>query len=477
MSELCSCILPYVLRFLQMQRDAQPAALCIRDSPGAPVEIASLSSVTDGRINCLREAVTFFRDAEAARASGLTSDVTGRSFVRNTLSLYDSLQYPLLFPTGRGGWFCSPPDSHWNAAATAHAPEPTIDTVAAALTAAEQQVPGRAVPSVVSMPPDSGAMDAGTEHVPPCPFANPEQQPCTSSAGCTCATFQALQQSNGDDVDDTAAADNLPDDEPAGGEGDGEGGDSDGEAAGGGAHAKSKWRYPESTMGTPLTVRTFTKAAVFQCVILMAMARLMQEWVLGQFSRWQEIQFATIDAMKRSGKLVMRRSAEAVRAAARVAGSAAMGPYADLIGKPAPDRLPGSVPGSKAYQQRLIDDGMAVIETMGKPTLWITVTCNPNWPEFQQAFASSSTCQDRVDLQVWSFRFMLHFIVSCQCVSLCLAPLAAATVPRLQHLPEGHPQALASGHVFRAQIDVHHVGCGVPEAWSPTCPYRCSVGG
>ena len=30
---------------------------------------------------------------------------------------------------------------------------------------------------------------------------------------------------------------------------------------------------------------------------------------------------------------------------------------------------------------KLYQDGMAIIQTIGKPDLFITVTCNPNWPE------------------------------------------------------------------------------------------------
>ena len=50
-----------------------------------------------------------------------------------------------------------------------------------------------------------------------------------------------------------------------------------------------------------------------------------------------------------------------------------------------PYMLPASIPGSPMYQRNLVDDGMAVIGRFGNPTLFITFTGNPAWPEFLEA--------------------------------------------------------------------------------------------
>ncbi len=45
--------------------------------------------------------------------------------------------------------------------------------------------------------------------------------------------------------------------------------------------------------------------------------------------------------------------------------------------------LPSSFKGSPRYLMRLFQDSMAVIRNFGKPDLFVTVTCNPQWPEIQ----------------------------------------------------------------------------------------------
>ncbi len=42
---------------------------------------------------------------------------------------------------------------------------------------------------------------------------------------------------------------------------------------------------------------------------------------------------------------------------------------------------PSSFMGSPRMQRKLIADGLAVVRCLGKPTYFIMITCNPNWPE------------------------------------------------------------------------------------------------
>ncbi len=45
--------------------------------------------------------------------------------------------------------------------------------------------------------------------------------------------------------------------------------------------------------------------------------------------------------------------------------------------------LPSSFMGSPRRQRKLIADDLAVDRCLGKPTYFITITCNPNWPELR----------------------------------------------------------------------------------------------
>lgn len=42
------------------------------------------------------------------------------------------------------------------------------------------------------------------------------------------------------------------------------------------------------------------------------------------------------------------------------------------------------VVGSRRYMNQLYFDGMAICANIGFPDLFITFTCNPNWPEIQR---------------------------------------------------------------------------------------------
>lgn len=49
--------------------------------------------------------------------------------------------------------------------------------------------------------------------------------------------------------------------------------------------------------------------------------------------------------------------------------------------------LPSSFVGSKRYMDQLYFDGMSISSTVGFPDLFLTFTCNPNWPEIPREYA------------------------------------------------------------------------------------------
>ena len=46
--------------------------------------------------------------------------------------------------------------------------------------------------------------------------------------------------------------------------------------------------------------------------------------------------------------------------------------------------LPSSVPGTPRYMNQLLGDALALCREHGKPDMFITMTCNPMWPEIQE---------------------------------------------------------------------------------------------
>jgi len=57
-------------------------------------------------------------------------------------------------------------------------------------------------------------------------------------------------------------------------------------------------------------------------------------------------------------------------------------------------------------------DAMALLQAMGKPNLFITVTCNPDWPEIQNNLLPGQSAQDRPDLTARVFNSRLKSITT-----------------------------------------------------------------
>lgn len=65
--------------------------------------------------------------------------------------------------------------------------------------------------------------------------------------------------------------------------------------------------------------------------------------------------------------------------------------------------LPSSYSGSDRHFQALYQDAMANVRRYGKPDLFITFTCNPDWPEIKAELKNGEKSSDRPDLVVRVF--------------------------------------------------------------------------
>ncbi|XP_073142210.1 uncharacterized protein [Henckelia pumila] len=66
--------------------------------------------------------------------------------------------------------------------------------------------------------------------------------------------------------------------------------------------------------------------------------------------------------------------------------------------------LPSSFPGSPCDMYQRYQDAMNLVQTYGKPDLFRTMTCNPNWIEIKEQFLPGQSPQDRPDLITRVFR-------------------------------------------------------------------------
>jgi hypothetical protein len=60
---------------------------------------------------------------------------------------------------------------------------------------------------------------------------------------------------------------------------------------------------------------------------------------------------------------------------------------------------------------QLYQDAMAVVRHHGKPDLFITMTCNPSWPEIQNELLPGQIATDRPDLVARVFRMKLSAVL------------------------------------------------------------------
>jgi hypothetical protein len=73
--------------------------------------------------------------------------------------------------------------------------------------------------------------------------------------------------------------------------------------------------------------------------------------------------------------------------------------------------LPSSFHGSRRHLKKLASNALAVVSEMGNPTLFITLTCNPNWDEIKEKLLEGQTAFDREDIVCQVFKHRLDKIL------------------------------------------------------------------
>ena len=73
--------------------------------------------------------------------------------------------------------------------------------------------------------------------------------------------------------------------------------------------------------------------------------------------------------------------------------------------------LPSTFTGSPRHMRGLYQDAMTMVEKLGKPDLFITMTCNPNWPEIKSNLLPGQSPNDRNDLLAKVFRLKLDALL------------------------------------------------------------------
>jgi len=73
--------------------------------------------------------------------------------------------------------------------------------------------------------------------------------------------------------------------------------------------------------------------------------------------------------------------------------------------------LPSSFKGGPREMWQLYQDAMAIVRYCGKPDPFITMTCNPLWPEITAELLPGQSAQDRPDLVSRVFKLKLNALL------------------------------------------------------------------
>ena len=73
--------------------------------------------------------------------------------------------------------------------------------------------------------------------------------------------------------------------------------------------------------------------------------------------------------------------------------------------------LPATYHGGPRYMQKRYQNAMAIVRVYGKPTLFITFTCNPNWKEIQEELLPRQISSNRPDMVVRVFNLKLKALL------------------------------------------------------------------
>jgi hypothetical protein len=74
--------------------------------------------------------------------------------------------------------------------------------------------------------------------------------------------------------------------------------------------------------------------------------------------------------------------------------------------------LPSSFHGGPRHMQQCYQDAMGIVRRYGKPDLFITMTCNPKWPEITAALKPGQHANDRPELMARVFKMKLDMLMS-----------------------------------------------------------------
>lgn len=130
--------------------------------------------------------------------------------------------------------------------------------------------------------------------------------------------------------------------------------------------------------------------------------------------------------------------------------------------------LPSTFHGSPRHMYQNYLDAMSIVQHFGKPSLFITMTCNPNWPEIKDNLAPGEQAHFRPDIVVRVFCCKLKELIDCL-TKKHIFGLVDALIYVIEFQKRGLPHAhilltLCSADQIETHADIDRVVCAeIPD--------------
>eukprot|EP00665_Eupelagonemidae_sp_cell47_P011597 gene11597-4815_t len=129
-----------------------------------------------------------------------------------------------------------------------------------------------------------------------------------------------------------------------------------------------------STKGNPVHLQWYLRQRLLREDRFSVLGPLGNEYALDGYLRWEQLRLDYIRQDKGLQQTLLSK---------RAAKKAVEAGDASAAAKSATVCMPAEYTGSWKRQRRLVEDAHALAARLGKPTFFITMTCNPNWREIR----------------------------------------------------------------------------------------------
>ena len=213
-----------------------------------------------------------------------------------------------------------------------------------------------------------------------------------------------------------------------------------------------------STCGQKVSQMWWYRQLLLRMPYMWACGRLLNDWLINMFCRMEDERFAALRRVQEQRVAKRRELCEVLNA--DIASSRGLGKTF---------YLPSSVPGSPRHLRKLRVDALELARRLGCPTWFITLTCNPYWPDIVAHLLPGQTYADRPDIVVRVFHARLEKTVAWIKQTLCKGTRYFVRVVeyQLRGLPHAHiVVAELSPPTSPAEVDLF-ISCALPKAEGP----------